>query len=189
MRKLVYNTFVTVSAIVLIVSAGLWAMSYLYETRVSITWNNNDYLIASLRGRLLVRVYWGIGVGSTFRLEHLPQPTGSLGDPSYDQELSFRFAGFGYDQDSRWRFIGGALGRWWNASYVVPYWVIALLALVPVVHRLVNRPKHLEPGCCRACGYNLVGTPGKQCPECGEMIALKFRKARAVSITQHEKDE
>ena len=187
-RRFIYNTFAAISAAVLVVSLGLWAASYFYETRVSITWNNNDYLIGSLRGRALLRIDWNVGVGSTIRVEHLPQSLSSFNQPSYDRNAGMHFAGFGYGRVSGWRFVGGAFGWWSKDNYVVPYWFIALLTLAPVLHRIVIRRRNVPAGHCRACGYNLVGTTGRQCPECGEAIAHQFRKARASTVAREGGD-
>jgi len=47
-----------------------------------------------------------------------------------------------------------------------------------------ERPRPRHPLACPACAYLLYGTSGESCPECGEPVPERIRRARAVSDTQ-----
>lgn len=53
-----------------------------------------------------------------------------------------------------------------------PHWFLfvaaAILPTVELWRRL--RRRHLQPGLCKKCGYDLRGTP-RRCPECGAVPA------------------
>lgn len=49
----------------------------------------------------------------------------------------------------------------------VPVIYAALIAGLPAITASYLRSRRLPPGACRGCGYDLRGTSGKTCPECG----------------------
>ena len=70
-------------------------------------------------------------------------------------------------------------GFWWESSVtaknqpywalVVPHWAAAAASLLPVgaaIISLVRGGRRVAKGCCKHCGYDLRGSPGR-CPECG----------------------
>lgn len=68
--------------------------------------------------------------------------------------------------------------RTWSSGFAVPLiwlgglFLIGFLAmLVPEVCSLFRR--HVEPGHCRKCQYNLTGNVTGICPECGTAIQLE----------------
>jgi hypothetical protein len=72
---------------------------------------------------------------------------------------------------------GRAGGMWGYSAFrgpadvEVPVWplviLLAYLPWVPLILRLMRRWQSARLGLCAACGYDLRGTPGRACPECG----------------------
>jgi hypothetical protein len=64
--------------------------------------------------------------------------------------------------------VGSALVLVWD----VPHWIGLPVGLVcfitgAMVGTLRMKPARVEPGRCLECGYDLHGSPGPRCPECG----------------------
>ena len=58
-----------------------------------------------------------------------------------------------------------------NNEYVVPYWVVFLISLIPITcSAIIQRRKAMRCarfGLCPTCGYDLRASPDR-CPECGK---------------------
>jgi len=67
-----------------------------------------------------------------------------------------------------WRAGNANLGRRWAVA--VPLWMPFLLVSVPTAILWWRDRRHVPPGHCRKCGYNLTGNVSGICPECGEKI-------------------
>ena len=71
--------------------------------------------------------------------------------------------------------IDPATGRFYVSGlprFLVPYWSVALLTLLPSVAWIVTwfrRRRSPRAGLCPACGYDLRATPDR-CPECGRKV-------------------
>jgi hypothetical protein len=63
----------------------------------------------------------------------------------------------------------------WTLGLAVPHWLVVLITGAwPVVRfgRALRMRNRLRQGYCPACGYDLRGTPGNTCPECGAESAM-----------------
>ncbi|HEY8751892.1 MAG TPA: hypothetical protein VIM11_28175 [Tepidisphaeraceae bacterium] len=63
-------------------------------------------------------------------------------------------------------------GEW---SVIVPHWFVALVTgLLPLWWVRSGRwRRHVKPGHCRSCGYDLRGNASGTCPECGTPVESK----------------
>lgn len=55
----------------------------------------------------------------------------------------------------------------------VPVWLPWLASCAWIIHRLVRRRRWSRLGCCLDCGYDLRGSIGTRCAECGAVIQTK----------------
>jgi len=65
----------------------------------------------------------------------------------------------------------------WGHIMVPVFYLAALAALPPAGVWVWRRFAHIPPGCCKICRYDLRGTFGVCCPECGRPI-------KAVAVDQ-----
>jgi hypothetical protein len=54
-----------------------------------------------------------------------------------------------------------------SVNLIVPWWALTLAFLATPAVMWWRRRRAPVPGACRNCGYDLRGTPGSACPECG----------------------
>jgi hypothetical protein len=95
----------------------------------------------------------------TYRYRTQQQYGGAL----YNGRNGFRFAGFAV------RFWEPGIHADWGGELTAPWpAVVAALGIVPVwrLRSLLRTRRQFQQGLCRACGYDLRGTPDR-CPECG----------------------
>jgi len=75
----------------------------------------------------------------------------------------------------------GSRGTLSVCALTLPAWAFAGLFLlhppVPFLWRRYRRLRRYERGLCPACGYDVTGTPGIRCSECGEQIAIRAMPA------------
>ena len=150
------KAFTTLSRMGLLLSVGLWAVSYL----------NVEY-VSSRRQTHSVRVANGLLRVSQSMLVY-EEP-----DPSWKGSHSSGFTGFhtswtpsySYDKNPR-------LGYWHLA---VPFWIptslFSIILLTPLVQSY-RRRKRKKLGLCVKCGYDLRASK-ERCPECGTEIATQ----------------
>jgi len=109
------------------------------------------------------------------RLEPGPPPG------SWSRRPTMLFLGFGFMLE-RLRRDENGLGPHWIV--VVPLYAVAgvaAAATVPPVFLLRRSRRRDAAGLCTSCGYDLRGTPGGRCPECGATAALSAE----AGVTRH----
>jgi uncharacterized protein len=65
--------------------------------------------------------------------------------------------------------VSGRPVFWPAREYIIilPHWLVATLLAAPVVWAGARWRRRIDHQACPACGYDLRGTPGSTCPECG----------------------
>jgi hypothetical protein len=87
------------------------------------------------------------------------------------------FKGVGYDHGASDIAASGTLVRasawaiWWPHWLLVVLFAMGSASTSAIVFKKAKRARRRKMGCCSACGYDLRGSAGEVCPECG-----KFRK-------------
>jgi predicted amidophosphoribosyltransferase len=54
------------------------------------------------------------------------------------------------------------------AQYSLPLWLPLLFFAIPATWLYWRDRRHIPPGHCQSCGYNLTGNVSGICPECGK---------------------
>ena len=146
------------SLIGLLLSIGLWGLSYLNVAYVSSRRKTNSVRVANglLRVSQSMLIY--------------KEP-----DPSWTGLHSSGFTGFhtswtpSYSCDKNSRF-----GYW---RLAIPFWIptslFSIILLPPLVQSYRRRSRR-KNGLCENCGYNLKGLTEQRCPECGTTFDEKM---------------
>jgi hypothetical protein len=81
-----------------------------------------------------------------------------------------KFEYFGFLVETAWiPSPGGGLGI---HAVLVPFWLLALISLIPPIVWLKRRARRVATGYCLQCGYDLCASK-ERCPECGKKIEFK----------------
>ena len=191
--RIVHSVGCFVPLVACLATAVMWARSYWIVDRIhGDQATETQYLgytsVASWRGRLLLQ----------FERQSKPLPkslffTGALGYESYESwpsppaeppvkgPLAPQFysapSGFGWRIVTFHTRLPNALrsipvdyGVTRNAIFVVPFYAIAILTILPPLLWLRARLRRRPPGGCPICGYDLRASPDR-CPECGTPVS------------------
>lgn len=82
----------------------------------------------------------------------------------------FRGLHIRYEPDYRLLWLPGYVHRATMAAVSVPLWMLFLLVVLPTAYLFWSNRRHLPPGHCQRCGYNLTGNVSGTCPECGSAV-------------------
>ena len=97
------------------------------------------------------------------------------------------FLGFGGAMSARGDLVGDAT----HVAGVVPHWLLAALALLPVLRWAVKASRRWTwarrtgKRLCWNCGYPLVHEP-ERCPECGETVGGSGAGGRCQALQHHD---
>ncbi len=199
MRRLLFNTFVAASLLLLITSSAMWMRSYWITEKWESTFAVKDRT-SSFRGRISREIHssygslgygrWTTFVGKTPDTRWLHQPESepaARGDTHHwlvwsshwNLEGAKTFAGFIWHRRTKSSLfsVDPKDFSWIPAgwSMVIPYWFPTLLFTLPPLlwMAVVRRRRNLKKtGLCPTCGYDLRATPDR-CPECG-MTSIKL---------------
>jgi hypothetical protein len=138
--------------------------------------------IATSAGKAqIVRRNLGIGEGREPKIWHLrPDDPAALTDlsPRDPLDVNWRLAGIQYFRNDR-RYLNQPPMQAWFWGFVivtVPYWLLAVItAILPAIVgvrlvRAVKLRRRISRGMCPHCGYDLRGSSGEVCSECGTKI-------------------
>ena len=157
MKRRLYNTAVVASLVLFVVVIALWVVSGFGIAALS----TGKY--GPLGAPFVAQSRGSIGVGWTHLSVYEPgiifydiEPF-SMFPPMHD-ETAVSFFGLGYAWDANRKVVG------------VPHWLLAVLTLILPVVWLIRRRRRRDPDTlsCAKCGYDLRGSSGRACPECGE---------------------
>jgi len=165
-----FNFAVAVSLLMCVVTVVMWVRSYrLWEWAAYQTTSGRLCTVTSRLGALSFDVTdgWPAGQFKPFERHSDPVLVAGLPPPS-----EWHLLGFGVDRHTQKVGVGHWRGPTSGTSIVVPYWFVALLAMISAVMpavwvgRKISTARRVRMGHCLACGYDLRATPDR-CPECG----------------------
>lgn len=176
-------TLLAFSFVTLFVFAGLWGRTIRHDDRIQIRVRKSDYfMLHSKSGMVTVGAYLHVGgverlsVGDRFRYSSTHVRGGELKlgvDGDKVGVVNFYWKGLGFV--TRKLDVGGYRGTETRRLIIVtiPYWLLLLLNLlaIPLLWYLARRSRRrarVLAGLCTRCAYDLRGSAGETCPECGE---------------------
>lgn len=162
MKRRVYNIAVAISLVLFVVVTGLWVASGLYAARFRLEDTSGRGVVFVTHRHGYASISWipvkpiavyrlhpkGFGLTRTQRFGLVP-PTEITDD--------LRF-GLRYRREIHLRTV------------LLAHWLLAIPTLILPVVWLIRRRRNHDPDAvlCAKCGYDLRGSPGGACPECGE---------------------
>ncbi len=151
-----------------IMAVVMWAVSYYWVVAVEVPW---------LSSGSSVNVSYSVGVITAMLSSHEPPPptNRSFGIGAHSiskrREATASLHSVGilmdYPEDGpafEWRRFNYSLGGgvvWSGHTLKYPCWLlVALLCIWPATEVILRLRRRHQPGYCRACGYDLRGSPG-----------------------------
>jgi hypothetical protein len=176
LRRRLFNALATLSLLLCLVTAALWARSY---------WVRDDIIVWPNARPFYIHYMWRLNTGHgmcVFSWDSVVGPDHRT-PPSWRWRLRTRTAsnsGF-YDRmppvaRSVLYFYGDdGLNGMWSQHLYIPFRTPFILLAIPSALWLcvfLWRRRRFPLGCCSRCGYDLRATPDR-CPECGTIPAKK----------------
>ena len=149
MRRRLFNAFCLLSLVLAVAVAALWVRSVWWASdALEIYVSNLRLMLASEGGAISVSV-------------DVPLQTSTVDHTAYDPQATLRWlpkGGVGRNVFTGDRYVFVALPAWMSIGMLMP------LVIVGAV-RIRSSPPMTA---CPRCGYDLRGSSGGACPECGE---------------------
>ena len=155
-KRRLFNAAAVVSLLICVAVAGLWLWSQ-WRSDSLVTGSPSLTLIAGSSRR---------GIGLTITQIATPLPRGwSTYPPAVLPRAAEAWTDF---RASTQRVIVPGRGAYRQVSLHAPHWsVLVLFAIPPLAAWALRRRKLQGLVPCPACGYDLRGSEGATCPECG----------------------
>jgi hypothetical protein len=169
----------TIFAVLAVLCLGLWVASAFFWFGVNAPLNgpNTHLEVSTMYGRFIISQTKGNPAGpvgwtaSAGRLAPIRETVEQLRQLGIMMDLPGDGPRFQWSSRSVTHPTKGWTYSWTTAAF--PLWLPTLVFGVwPGVSLVlwVDRRRHLRGGCCGECGYDLRGSPGPGCPECGAPI-------------------
>jgi hypothetical protein len=183
MRRRLYTVLSSLSLLLCLVTAALWARSYFRLDDISHTGRWHIHNLCSLRGRVFIQWGWstedalerasGRYAGGGFVWHTYPSDGARL--MVEPKSRGWGLGGFDYFawQTSRKNANGQPAAG--EHVFILPWWfLVAATAALPTwwFFRSRRHARRARFGHCLSCGYDLRASP-KRCPECGTETRVK----------------
>lgn len=162
MRRRLFNALCVLSTVILVASATVWVRGIWAQDIVWIPPTHRGVQIGVVTGHHSVTLMWGLDFGSPYGWGSSADDDDRVYNP-YSDDLKPNLLVMSYNGGS------GTLG-----FLSIPYWAMLCTSLILPSIWCLRRLLCVGVGlrACAACGYDLRGTKGPTCPECGVSRAV-----------------
>lgn len=122
---------------------------------------------------ILTATGFGLGLSNLRRPGRVHRTAGYLCVLVFGCPIVYSFADW-FQVATLFHFTGVAASLpSWPPFVAAAAFLLVCLVLLPVIETRARRRRRLAAGCCTRCGYDLRGSDGTSCPECGAMRTKK----------------